>query len=128
MSFIIEVCYFFINWKLNIIINIIMRPGDKVLCINDKNWYKIPVRGICEGLVYTLTEVFKCKCGNIYVRLSEVPGFLNMWCPGCNTTEFTRMYFHQERFRKLDQEECVVKEKKEDEVKEKTTSLIIYPN
>ena len=105
-----------------------MIPGDKVLCINDKNWYDIPVRGICEGLVYTLTEVFKCKCGNIYVRLAEVGNFLEMWCPGCNTKEFTRMYFHIERFRKLDQEECGVKEKKEDEVKEKTTSLIIYPN
>ena len=105
-----------------------MIPGDKVLCINDKNWYDIPVRGICEGLVYTLTEVFKCKCGNIYVRLAEVKDFLEMWCPGCNAKEFTRMYFHIERFRKLDQEENVVKEIKEDKVKEKTTSLIIYPN
>ena len=45
-----------------------MKPGDKVLCINDKNWYKIPVRGICEGLTYEIDEVFKCRCGNIYVR------------------------------------------------------------
>ena len=105
-----------------------MQPGDKVLCINDKNWYDIPVRGICEGLVYTLTEVFKCKCGNIYVRLSEVPDFLNMWCPGCNTTEFTRMYFHIERFKKIDEEENSQKETIEEGAEKKVSSIVIYPN
>jgi len=99
-----------------------MNPGDKVLCINDKNWYKIPVRGICEGLIYTLSEVFECRCGNIYVRLTEVPGFLNMWCPACNSTEFTRMYFHIDRFRKIEEAEETEKETKKDIVKEETTS------
>lgn len=80
-----------------------MEPGDKVICINDKNWYEIPVRCICAGLIYTIKEVFICTCGNVYVRLMEVDIFSNMWCPGCNTFQDTKMFFHIERFRKLDE-------------------------
>ncbi|HBE42840.1 MAG TPA: hypothetical protein DDW27_16880 [Bacteroidales bacterium] len=105
-----------------------MRPGDKVLCINDKNWYKIPVRGICEGLIYTLTEVFECKCGNIYVRLAEVYDFMDMWCPSCNTMEFTTGYYHIERFRKIDQEENSEKETIAEGANEKVVSMVIFPN
>jgi hypothetical protein len=105
-----------------------MISGDKVLCINDKNWYEIPVRGICEGLIYTLSEVFECRCGNIYVRLSEVPDYLNMWCPTCNTTEFTRMYFHIERFRKIDEEENSQKDTIEESAGKKVASRAISPN
>lgn len=105
-----------------------MISGDKVLCINDKNWYEIPVRGICEGLIYTLSEVFECRCGNIYVRLSEVPDYLNMWCPKCNSTEFTRMYFHIERFRKIDEEENSQKETIEENAKRMVSSWVISPN
>ena len=102
-----------------------MQPGDKVLCINDKNWYKIPVRGICEGLIYTLSEVFECRCGNIYVRLSEVPGFLNMWCPACNSTEFSRMYFHIERFKKIEEAENSQKETIEEGADKKVPSSFL---
>lgn len=105
-----------------------MQPGDKVLCINDKNWYKIPVRGICEGLVYTIDEVFICRCGNIYVRLVEVNGLLDMWCPKCNTMEFTRMYFHIERFRKIDEAENSQKETIEEGAGQKVASFLIFPN
>ena len=105
-----------------------MQPGDKVLCINDKNWYKIPVRGICEGLIYTLAEVFECRCGNIYVRLVEVSNFLDMWCPRCNTTEFTRMYYHIERFRKIEEEENSKKETLKEGAGKKVSSKAIFPN
>ena len=105
-----------------------MKPGDKVICINDKNWYDIPVRCICEGLVYKLTEVFTCKCGNIYVRLAEVDKYMDMWCPKCNITEFTRMYFHIERFRKIDHSENSEKETDSEVFKEKVISFLIHPN
>jgi phage FluMu protein Com len=82
-----------------------MKPGDKVICINDNNLYHIPVRSICAGIIYTITEVFKCKCGNIYVRLAEVDKYLNMWCPKCDTFSYVKMYFHIERFRLLEQAE-----------------------
>jgi hypothetical protein len=98
-----------------------MKPGDKVLCINDKNWYKIPVRGICEGLTYEIDEVFKCRCGNIYVRLSEVCDFREMWCPGCNTMEFARGYYHIERFRKIEEGEEEMTEKVTEKKKVKET-------
>jgi hypothetical protein len=58
-----------------------MKAGDKVVCVNDNNLYHIPVRSICEAIIYTLTEVFTCKCGNVYVRLAEVNKKLNMWFP-----------------------------------------------
>jgi|GEM_PF-2620745 hypothetical protein len=87
-----------------------MKAGDKVLCINDNNLYHIPVRCICEGLIYTLAEVFTCKCGNVYVRLEEVYKDFNMWCPKCNTFQYTKMFFHIERFRLLDQGENTEKE------------------
>ena len=80
------------NWK----------PGDKVICINDNNLYHVPVRCICAGLIYTVSEVFRCKCGNVYIRLDEVYKFYNMWCPKCNTSDYTIMYFHIERFRPLE--------------------------
>jgi len=38
-----------------------MKAGDKVVCINDNNLYHIPVRSICKGIIYTLTEVFTCR-------------------------------------------------------------------
>lgn len=82
-----------------------MKSGDKVICINDNNLYAIPVRSICEGIIYTLSEVFTCKCGNIYVRLVEVNKAFRMWCPKCNTFENTIMYFHIERFRPLEHAE-----------------------
>lgn len=113
-----------------------MKPGDKVLCVNDKNWYRIPVRGICEGLIYTLTGVFTCSCGNIYVRLAEANTYLNMWCPGCNVMEYTKMYFHIERFRKIEEGEITGEETEKETEKEKekekepikeSTSLIINP-
>ena len=122
MSFIMDLCYFKLNCKLNIIKAYVMKVGDKVLCINDKNWYKIPVRGICEGLIYKLTEVFECKCGNIYVRMAEVTWNLEMWCPGCNTMEFTRIFYHIERFRKIEEGEMTDKESVKEEIKEKVAS------
>lgn len=82
-----------------------MKPGDKVICINDNNLYHIPVRCICKGIIYTIMEVFKCKCGNVYVRLEEVNKYYRMWCPGCDVYSNTIMFFHIERFRLLDQEE-----------------------
>jgi hypothetical protein len=94
-----------------------MNPGDKVICINDNNLYHIPVRCICSGLIYTLTEVFRCKCGNVYVRLAEVDKFYNMWCPKCDVFSYTKMFFHIERFRKLDQSENTEKETKKESVK-----------
>lgn len=84
-----------------------MKAGDKVVCVNDNNLYHIPVRSICEGIIYTLTEVFICKCGNVYVRLKEVNKVFNMWCPKCNIFEDQIMYFHIERFRPLEQAENV---------------------
>ena len=80
-----------------------MNSGDKVICVNDKNWYEIPVRCICAGLVYTIKEVFTCTCGNTYVRLAEVDKYYDMWCPGCDITSYTKMFFHIERFRNLDE-------------------------
>jgi hypothetical protein len=82
-----------------------MKTGDKVICINDRNLYRIPVRSICKGIIYTLSEVFTCKCGNVYVRLSEVNKNYKMWCPKCDIHEHTIMYFHIERFRPVDQVE-----------------------
>ena len=82
----------------------IMKSGDKVVCINDENLYHIPVRNICAGIIYTISDVFTCKCGNVYVRLAEVNKVFNMWCPKCKTYEDTIMYFHIERFRPLDEE------------------------
>jgi len=82
-----------------------MKPGDKAICINDNNLYEIPVRSICKGLIYTISEVFKCKCGNVYVRLAEVNKVFNMWCPKCNTFEDCPMNFHIERFRLLEEAE-----------------------
>jgi hypothetical protein len=82
-----------------------MKPGDKVICVDDRNWYSIPVRCICAGLIYTLTEVFQCKCGNIYVRLAEVDKPFHMWCAKCDVTTYTTMFFHIERFRPLEEEE-----------------------
>ena len=80
-----------------------MRIGDKVVCIDDSNLYRIPVKSICEGIVYTLSDVFQCRCGNVYVRLSEVNKFYTMWCPRCDVFETTIMYFHVQRFRRLDE-------------------------
>jgi len=82
-----------------------MKAGEKVVCINDNNLYHIPVRSICEGIIYTLTEVFTCACGNVYVRLAEVNWEFNMWCPKCDASKSCTMYFHKERFRLLDHEE-----------------------
>jgi hypothetical protein len=92
-----------------------MKPGDKVVCINDRNLYKIPVRSICEGIIYTLSEIFECRCGNVYVRLVEVDKLFNMWCPECDIISYSKMFFHIERFRLLDkveeiEEECKTKE------------------
>lgn len=87
-----------------------MNPGDKVICINDNNLYHIPVRSICAGIIYTLSDVFKCSCGNVYVRLVEVDKNFNMWCPKCDTFRYTKMFFHIERFRLLDQAENTEKE------------------
>jgi hypothetical protein len=89
-----------------------MKAGDKVICINDNNLYHIPVRSICAGIIYTLTEIFTCKCGNVYVRLKEVNKKLNMWCPKCDVFEYTTMYFHIERFRPLEQSFNTKEEKK----------------
>jgi len=80
-----------------------MRIGDKVVCIDDRNLYHIPVLSICEGIIYTLSDVFQCRCGNVYVRLNEVNKFYSMWCPQCDIFEHTIMYFHVERFRRLDE-------------------------
>jgi phage FluMu protein Com len=93
-----------------------MKPGDKVVCVNDKNLYHIPVRGICEDLIYTLTEVFQCKCGNVYVRLAEVDRYFDIWCPKCNTFTYTKMFYHIERFRPLEFNEN--SEKEQDKQKE----------
>ena len=93
-----------------------MKPGDKVICINDKNWHEIPVRCICAGLIYTVKEVFTCSCGNVYLRLIEVDKYFNMWCPGCNTYQNTKMFFHIERFRKLDENTEKNKEKESEHV------------
>lgn len=93
-----------------------MKAGDKVVCINDKNLYRIPVKNICEGIIYTLSGVFTCKCGNVYVRLKEVNKIFNMWCPKCNIFEDTTMYFHIERFRLLEESEN--NEKEEISIKE----------
>ncbi len=87
-----------------------MKVGDKVVCVNDNNLYQIPVRSICEGIIYTLTEVFTCKCGSIYVRLKEVNKELKMWCPKCDILEDQIMYFHIERFRPLEHTENTEKE------------------
>jgi len=87
-----------------------MKYADKVISVNDNNLYDIPVRSICGGIIYTLSEVFTCKCGNVYVRLVEVNKNFNMWCPACNAFENTIMYFHIERFRLLDQAENTEKE------------------
>lgn len=84
-----------------------MKAGDKVICINDNNLYHIPVRCICAGIIYTLAEVFTCRCGNVYVRLVEVNKNYTMWCPECNSFNFCRMFFHIERFTLLEQEEDV---------------------
>ena len=89
-----------------------MKPGDKIICINDHNLCQIPVRSICEGIIYTLSEVFTCRCGNVCVRLVEVNKEFNMWCPKCNTFKSTSMYFHIERFRPLDQIENTEKERR----------------
>ena len=78
-----------------------MKAGDKVICVNDKNFYHIPVRGICEGIIYTVSEVFRCKCGNYYVRLAEVDKNCTMWCPKCDATTYTKAFYHIERFRIL---------------------------
>lgn len=82
-----------------------MKPGDKVVCINDNNWYAVPVRSICAGLIYTVKDVFTCDCGNVYLHLMEVDKYHKMWCPGCDKTSFTKMFFHIERFRLIDQQE-----------------------
>jgi len=82
-----------------------MKTGDKVVCINDENLYRIPVRNICAGIIYTISDVFTCRCGNVYVRLAEVNKMFNMWCPSCNTFTDTIMYFHIDRFRLLDENE-----------------------
>jgi hypothetical protein len=87
-----------------------MKAGDKVVCVNDNNLYHIPVRSICEGIIYTLSEVFTCKCGNVYVRLSEVNKNFLMWCPKCDIFEECIMYFHIERFRPLEKAENTEKE------------------
>lgn len=87
-----------------------MRSGDKVICVDDRNWYHIPVKNICAGLIYTLTEVFQCKCGNVYVRLAEVDKMFNMWCARCDVTTYTKMFFHIERFRPLEQDGNTEKE------------------
>jgi hypothetical protein len=97
-----------------------MKPGDRVICIDDRNWYAIPVRCICAGLIYTVKEVFTCRCGNVYVRLSEVDKYYNMWCAGCDVTEYTKMYFHIERFR------LAGKEESREEIEEKAE--ISFPN
>ena len=105
-----------------------MKPGDKVICINDRNLYHIPVRCICAGIIYTLTEVFECKCGNIYVRLAEVDRHLSMWCPKCDEFNSTRMYFHIQRFRPLDQAENIETEEKTEKEFEKEIVKVPYPN
>ena len=87
-----------------------MKAGDKVICINDNNLYRIPVYSICAGIIYTLSEVFTCSCGNVYVRLVEVDKNFKMWCPKCNTFQDCKMFFHIERFRLLDQDENTEKE------------------
>lgn len=87
-----------------------MKPGDKAICVNDDNLYTIPVRSICKGLVYTIMEVFECKCGNVYIRLAEVNKKFNMWCPKCDTFEYCLMYFHIERFRLMEGNEAEEKE------------------
>jgi hypothetical protein len=88
-----------------------MKPGDKVICIDDSNWYSIPVMGIHAGSIYTVKEVFNCKCGNVYVHLIELDIDFNMWCEKCNIFSYTRMFFHIERFQLLsDQAEDTEKE------------------
>lgn len=82
-----------------------MKIGDKVVCVDDQNWYHIPVHSICADIIYTISDVFTCTCGNVYVRLAEVNKRSNMWCPKCDTFEDTIMYFHIERCRKFDQDE-----------------------
>jgi hypothetical protein len=82
-----------------------MKPGDKVICIDDRNWHYVPVIGICAGIIYTIDEIFACKCGNVYVCLSEVTRFSNMWCAKCDNTQWVRMYYYIQRFRLLDQAE-----------------------
>ena len=101
-----------------------MKPGDKVVCINDRNLYEIPVRSICEGIIYTLSEIFDCRCGNVYVRLVEVDKLFNMWCPKCDIINYTKMFFHIERFRLLDKVEEIEKEFKIKEVTVLNTSLL----
>ena len=81
-----------------------MKPGDKVVCINDNNWYAVPVRCLCAGLIYTVKDVFTCDCGNVYLHLMEVDKYYKMWCPGCAVTSFTKMFFHIERLRLLEQQ------------------------
>jgi hypothetical protein len=82
-----------------------MKPGDKVICIDDSNWHPVAVIGICAGIIYTIDEIFTCKCGNVYVRLKEVDRYVYMWCAKCDRTTFARLYYYIERFRLLDQEE-----------------------
>lgn len=82
-----------------------MKQGDKVICIDDNNWYPIPVKKICAGIIYTLSDVFTCRCGNVYVSLAEIRMNHNMWCPGCNTFSYGNMFYHIERFRPLEETE-----------------------
>ena len=82
-----------------------MRVGDKVICVDDRNYYHVPTRGICKGIIYTLSGIFTCVCGNIYVNLKEVNRRYNMWCAKCNVTESTPAYYHIERFRPLEESE-----------------------
>jgi len=87
-----------------------MKPGDKVICIDDNKWHNVPVIGICAGIIYIIDEIFTCKCGNVYVRLVEVNKFANMWCAKCDRTTRTRLYYYIQRFRLLDQAENIEKE------------------
>ena len=82
-----------------------MKAGNKVVCINDNNLYNTHVRNICKGIIYTLTEVFTCNCGNIYVCLAEVNEEVFICCPKCDVFENTIMYYHIERFRPLNASE-----------------------
>jgi hypothetical protein len=93
-----------------------MKPGDKVICIDGTDWYPIPVLGICAGQIYTIIEIFTCRCGNVYVRLGELDIYFNMWCAKCNIFSYTKMYFHIERFRLL-QDESEDTEKESENVK-----------
>lgn len=103
-----------------------MNPGDKVICINDNNLYRIPVRSICTGIIYTLSDVFKCSCGNVYVQLVEVDKIFNMWCPKCDVFRYTKMFFHIKRFRLLDQAENT--EKECDSAKTRVKLPLLNPN